>query len=722
MDRRIKGRPVRIAVLGGGMSSLTALFRLTSESGWQEQYDITLYQAGWRLGGKGASGRNPENAFRIEEHGLHLWFGCYQNAFNLIRDCYDQLGRKPEQVLATWKSAFEPAGFVSLHEEINGESLQWPLHFPFTSEDPGGNDPIPTVWENVTHMIRILVERYLEGVVAFTFRPAGELKEEEKEFYNEFNARLTDYLRDLSKMFGIDMSSGNISDALKFMNNFLDDALKSGEYEILLSVADEIRIWFWEQIEDVVYRFHGVRRMWILFDLTIATMTGVIKNRLQYRGLNAINHLDFREWISPFCQTPELTAWSAPIQAMYSLIFCGRDKHSFEAGTCLRCIFRVALNYKGAFYYRMQAGMGDAVFTPMYEVLKERGVKFRFFHQVTSLHLSDDRSEVASIRIREQAKIKNGEYQPLINVKGLSCWPSRPVWDQISGGRQLAESGIDFERFHEKIPGAGEFVLHKGRDFDEILFGISLGAIPLVASELVSANQNWEDMVSHVKTTPTQALQVWLKSDISGTGWPLEKFGKPLVGNFPGKFDTYADLSNLLLRESWPEGEDAGHAAYFCGMLEDVESGNRSDDAIRANAHAKVKIEAEHFISRDAVKIWPRIRNEDGSFNHGMLADAQSRTGTERIDSLYIRANVEPTERYVLAVAGNSKYRIRPGESGFSNLVICGDWTDNGFNAGCIEATVISGLQAARAISGTSAEIAGETDAVDKEPTVLLEN
>jgi len=30
----------------------------------------------------------------------------------------------------------------------------------------------------------------------------------------------------------------------------------------------------------------------------------------------------------------------------------------------------------------MQAGMGDTIFGPMYEVMKKRGVKFKFFHQV----------------------------------------------------------------------------------------------------------------------------------------------------------------------------------------------------------------------------------------------------------------------------------------------------------------------------------------------------
>ena len=49
----------------------------------------TVAQVGWRLGGKGASGRNPDRGQRIEEHGLHIWLGFYANAFRLLRACYE---------------------------------------------------------------------------------------------------------------------------------------------------------------------------------------------------------------------------------------------------------------------------------------------------------------------------------------------------------------------------------------------------------------------------------------------------------------------------------------------------------------------------------------------------------------------------------------------------------------------------------------------------------
>ena len=62
----------KIAILGGGLSSITAAYELTQRPEDREKYDITIYQMGWRIGGKGASGRNREYGDRIEEHGLHI--------------------------------------------------------------------------------------------------------------------------------------------------------------------------------------------------------------------------------------------------------------------------------------------------------------------------------------------------------------------------------------------------------------------------------------------------------------------------------------------------------------------------------------------------------------------------------------------------------------------------------------------------------------------------
>src|SRR4028119_2363332 len=101
----------KIAILGGGMASLATAFSLSDPNNPKhEQYDITVYQLGWRLGGKGASGRGQYA--RIEEHGLHIWMGFYENAFRVIQTCYEELKRPPHTPLATWEDAFKQHNLI----------------------------------------------------------------------------------------------------------------------------------------------------------------------------------------------------------------------------------------------------------------------------------------------------------------------------------------------------------------------------------------------------------------------------------------------------------------------------------------------------------------------------------------------------------------------------------------------------------------------------------
>src|SRR5215470_8944824 len=97
-------KPIEVAIIGGGCAGITTAFELTRPE-HKGKYHVTVYQLGWRLGGKGASGRGP--ADRIEEHGLHVWLGFYENAFRLLRECYFELNRDPKKCrFADWRDTF----------------------------------------------------------------------------------------------------------------------------------------------------------------------------------------------------------------------------------------------------------------------------------------------------------------------------------------------------------------------------------------------------------------------------------------------------------------------------------------------------------------------------------------------------------------------------------------------------------------------------------------
>src|SRR5512143_2436086 len=131
--------PIHVAVVGGGCAAMAAAFEL-SRPEHRGRYRITVYQQGFRLGGKGASGRGP--AGRIEEHGLHVWLGFYENAFRLLRECYAELGRVPGTArFADWRDAFHRSSFVGVAESSPGGVWRdWTGYFPPGDGLPG--DPL----------------------------------------------------------------------------------------------------------------------------------------------------------------------------------------------------------------------------------------------------------------------------------------------------------------------------------------------------------------------------------------------------------------------------------------------------------------------------------------------------------------------------------------------------------------------------------------------------
>jgi hypothetical protein len=125
----------------------------------------------------------------------------------------------------------------------------------------------------------------------------------------------------------------------------------------------------------------------------------------------------------------------------------------------------------------------------------------------------------------------------------------------------------------------------------------------------------------------------------------------------------------------------------------------------------KVREQALQFLQEDIRHLWPAATQPGArGLNWDLLVDAQDGKGMDRFDTQFWRANIDPSERYVLSVAGSTKYRLKSDDSGFDNLYLVGDWTRNGLNVGCVEAAVMSGMQASHAISGHPDVIVGRWD------------
>ena len=89
---------------------------LTGQPGWMERNDITIYQLGWRLGGKGRSGRNRHYGQRTEEITDHALVGIYHNTKKLLKSLYKELNRSEGSPMRTFKEAFKLMSFFGFED------------------------------------------------------------------------------------------------------------------------------------------------------------------------------------------------------------------------------------------------------------------------------------------------------------------------------------------------------------------------------------------------------------------------------------------------------------------------------------------------------------------------------------------------------------------------------------------------------------------------------
>lgn len=701
----------KIVILGGGVGAMTTAVYLTNPSDWQERYDITVYQLGWRLGGKGASGRGQHS--RIEEHGLHMWYGFYENAFRLIRHCYQDLARPLGEPLSTWEEAFKPQNFTVYQENVDGRWLHWPINLPTNDATPGDGDVFPGVSDYVTLMLEWMVEAFRESIQPEGPPPAAAVPASLKLL--PWWQRLIDDVEREGKEATRNVGVLLLTVAHRLARNpqKYDPFLPGPTHDTIHWLLEHFASWLHDYWGEYLGHHDDLRRLWIMMDLVGSTVRGLIADKAISHGFAAINDKDFAEWLAQHGADP---IYTIPFvhRNLYDQAFAYIDgdinKPSFAAGVVVYTASRTYFTYKGAFLWEMQAGMGDTIFAPMYQLLQRRGVKFEFFHRVDSLHVAN--AGISGVTLARQVNLKNGTYDPLIKVKGLPCWPSEPLYDQIVEGEQLKAEGIDLESYWTPWEDVGRVELQASRgDFDLVVLAISLGALPAICRELIDVNQQWRDMVAHVKTNQTQAFQLWLKPDSAGLGWPMWRQQAATLTGYDADtvperagLDTWADMSHLIIREEWPGDYFPNNIAYFCGAMKGpggLHLPLRSDRDFPRRQAEQVRQNALYFLKHYVQHLWPRatLSQNPDELNWDLLVDPTNSAGEQRFDSQFWRANVDPSERYVLCAAGSVSYRLKPGLAGFDNLYPAGDWVDNGLlSLGCVESAVIGGMQAANAI------------------------
>lgn len=722
----------KVAILGGGVGGIVAAFELTQPH-LRGKYDVTVYQLGWRIGGKGASGRNPEVAERIEEHGIHFWSGVYENAFRAMRVAYDELDRPPGTPLAGWRDAFKPmAGPMSVMEYYGGEWVPWTLSPVTNDQAPGDPDAhlLQPFWSYVGEAIQLIRRwfRHSHGVV-HAHRKAGSGALGRAGAHARHAVATAVVEGGGTLLHGLYLSATLSHRVLATMlprgvRGLADSIAHAAGGLAIALIRLAVRI-HWRSVRRHL-QHTDARIAWTFLNLGVGVLHGLHRDDVVKRGFDSIDHLDFRDWLgrhivpdpvtkdSPYDnggpRDRSLTLESPVAMLLYNSDFAFEDgdtrKPRLAAGVAAYTLLRLGVTAKGAPLWAMQAGMGDTVFTPFYRVLRKRGVKFEFFRKVKALHVSADGASIGAVTIARQAELAEGRttYEPLVDVKDLECWPSVPHWDQLENGAKYEADGVDFEEWCS--PELGDFQIRVGEDYDVLVLGISLGAFPYVCTELIEARSEWRAMVGNLARVRTVSTQLWLDKTALDLGW-TEVERSPSVSCYDTScFDVWFDLSHLIEREAWAStGSTPRSLAYINGCMPSrvprIEP--QSCEELRQHpandASAKRAVE---FLEKQAYRIY-KAAAAPGRFDWDRLIDTSvaPSKGPARIHSQYSRTNVQPSELYVQSLPGTGRYRMHPSKSGFANLVLAGDWTWNSFQAGCVEGATISGMLASHAISGS---------------------
>jgi uncharacterized protein with NAD-binding domain and iron-sulfur cluster len=646
---------------------------------------------GWRLGGKCASGRDDEG--RIIEHGLHIWFGYYENAFCLLQEVHAELARLRggENV---WRTAIEPQEFTPIGTK-GGEFIA--LNWPPSEGIPGDGTPL-SVFGSIIGVLRLL------SVVHDALTDNQRLTSAEHRISLPGEAPVATLMDDLGPI--------TLRTALDLGTNWLNlirqESYSTVELEnaanYFNALADEMQTH--QQTE-------GDRLLGDLYDLTGAFIAGLITEVIiKGAELSDLDRLDFREWL--VSQGADYaSAYRSPIvKALYDTMFQYPDglmsSPSYGAGTAANVVLRLLGTYKGGAVWKPKRSLGEVLVEPLYRVLRARGVQFEFFHKLTQIELTEDRRSVARLYFARQVNILAGGYEPTVTRGSTTYWPLTPKWERIENGAELCDRGIDLEsRWCDQQ--TSTLTLEQGKDFSDLVLAIPLGAFKHFSGRrgpcdgLIRASPRFRALARNIPLVPSFSVQLWCARTLSELGWtgpsPAMVSGEPAL-------QIWADMSQILLEEGW-DSERPLSLHYFCNVFDSSPS--------RINAVSdrhRVRELAVDWLENKALRLWPmaavRRAREAGRFDWNVLFDQRAGLQKARVAAQVVTANVDPSACCVSSAAGTTRWRLKAGKSEFNHLVLAGAWTDTGLNTECIEAAVMSGMQASRALCGSPERVYGE--------------
>ncbi|MEN8375309.1 MAG: NAD(P)-binding protein [Gemmatimonadota bacterium] len=744
----------RVAILGGGVGSLSTAWALTATPELREAYDVTVYSLGWRLGGKGATGRRREDGgLRVEEHGLHVWLGFYENAFAVLREAYDEMrarGLASDSPFQSWRDALKAQSFTPIG--LGDGSTFWDYEWPTNADVPGEGGVFLSPWGAITeavslleHLFKMVLEEEAKACLKWF---GGKLRHDPIDIDPEVGRRYREAMerwqptreehqsvrkRERHARFDRVHPHTALKRAHHWLRSFEGDHTMhphehlQGVSHLLDAATGALR----QHVDDHPRPASPLHLLWEMMEIAAAVFRGITNPKygiLKDWDLNRIDGYELLEWlvengapevVGEVMVKPGITAARQPaLRALYDLAFAYEKTKdtmvaNFAAGTALRVMIRTAATYKEAVLFEMQSGMGEVIVSPIYLVLKDRGVKFELFRKVRRLELSEDKNLIQRVHMDRQVDYVDGSYDPIFySEQGIPCWPSEPFWDRIVDGAAMKDAEVNWESSWNQWPAAGDETIELGRDFDDVVLGISLGVFkklnedPSMCQELMDASPAFAAMTDGLGLVPTEANQLWMTRTLKRLGWT---HAKPAAVGAVEPIDIWADMSQVLAYEQWRQGEGPKSLHYLCGPLNTWDfAAPSADAAVPDRALRQVSDLVGGWLERNAKDIWPDAVTATSEFDWDVLF-APGATGRAKLDAQYLRANVDPTECCVTSVRGSTRVRLWAHESGFDNLYLSGDWARSGLNTAGVESAIMAGLEASKAICGHPETIVGGT-------------